>query len=162
MNNNNPIYHELQNRLTLLELDSNRLHTSAGTAAADEPRIKADLETTRKQLRELNSHANSMIRDYLRSELKKETSRLESALEVSTQQLAAFEKEVEKKHDEADIAGRNSINAIMQRADISTIEQILHDLSVQKEMLRVELTARPRVTKLGDQNAPAAVPESPD
>ncbi len=56
--------------------------------------------------------------------------------------------------------GRSSINAIMQRADVENIERILRGVAEEKERLRVELGSKSRVAKLGDQNAPAAIPEN--
>ncbi len=159
----NPMYRDLQTRLTALE-QVDRMHNFAQAPGTKEPstyqRTKAELMATRGQVDELKKNCAEMVRSAKRIQYKTELSRLESEVEISQQQVAAFEKEVEKKHEEADTVGRNSINAIMQRADIESIERILHGVAEEKERLRVELGSRARVTKQGDQNTPAAVPES--
>ena len=123
--NNDPVYRDLQNRLALLELESNRPHIPTGAAAAEKSRIKADLEKTSKQLQELETHTREMFRAALRIELQNNVRRLESQLENSTGALAAFEKGVEKKANQADNVSRGTVNIQMERAEVENIEQIL-------------------------------------
>ncbi len=52
--------------------------------------------------------------------------------------------------------------ALRQGVHGQFIEQILHELAVERERLKVEMDAPLRVQVLGDSNSPAAVPESPD
>ncbi len=156
--NNDPVYRDLQNRLALLELESNRPHIPTGTAAAEKSRIKADLEKTSKQLQELETHTREMIRAALRIELQNNVRRLESQLEISTGALAAFEKEVEKKANQADNVSRGTVNIQMERAEVENIEQILRAVALERETSKIELNAADRVTVL----AAAAAPESPD
>ena len=66
-----------------------------------------------------------MIRAALRIELQNNVRRLESQLEISTGALAAFEKEVEKKANQADNVSRGTVNIQMERAEVENIEQIL-------------------------------------
>jgi transcriptional regulator of heat shock response len=162
--NNNPAYHDLQSRLALLE--ANRLQ--AGDAAPGMKaspavvRNAADLETTKAQLQSLDQQTRDQIRGALRIELENEVHRLECQVEISIGQLTSFEKEVEKKSQEATDIGRSSVYAQMARTEVENIERILNGVAAERETLRVELKAANRVKVLGDSYSPAAVPENPD
>ena len=77
-----------------------------------------------------------MIRQSLRIEMKNTIDRLESQVEISTGQLAAFEKDVEKKANEADSVGKSSIAAQMNHTEIEEIEKVLHDVTQERERRR--------------------------
>ena len=62
----------------------------------------------------------------------------------------------------AENEGHTSVNLQILRAEVDDAERILHDVAAERETLRIELKAPPRVRVLGDANAPAAVPESAD
>ncbi len=110
----------------------------------------------------MEERTREQIRDALRIELKNNIHRFDTQLEVSHEQLASFEKEVERKRNEAESVGRSSVAAQMARDDVEDIERILRAVAVERETQRVELSAAPRVKVLGDRNSPAAVPEGPD
>ncbi|MGO9110891.1 MAG: hypothetical protein ACLP9L_16845 [Thermoguttaceae bacterium] len=171
--NNNPRYRDLQSRLALLELnrrralpESNGHRTDAAAPATKQPQgpdhSQVELDAAKAQLQDLKAHTWDMVRDAKRIALKQEIIRLKTEQEISAAQLGAIEKEVEKKANEANSAGRTSIATQMERADIENIEQILRAVTIARETLRVELRAGTRVSVLGDRNAPAAVPECPD
>jgi hypothetical protein len=42
------------------------------------------------------------------------------------------------------------------------VERILQAVVDERERLKIELQSPPRVSVMGDRNAPAAVPENPD
>ena len=161
--NNNPMYRELQSRLTMLQTVKS-MHTNAALPGAKEPpgfmRTLADYDATKAQLEELDRKSSDMVRAAKRIALQQEIRRLDSQMEVSTAQLEAFEKEVENKRSEADSVGRSSVAAQMARAEVDNIERILHGVAEERERLRVELKSPPRVKIHGDPNAPAAVPEN--
>ena len=83
-------------------------------------------------------------------------------METSTAQLAAFEKEVERKGSEADVEGPSLGFGQMATHEIDGIEHILHNVAEERERLKIELKADLRVKVLGDPNFPAAVPTCPD
>ena len=161
--NMNPTFRDLQGRLQVLE-QMNRIHTNAAAPKMKEPpgfvRTKEDLDTTRAQLKTLQQESRDQVRGAKRIELEREIRRLEGQVEVSTEQMAGFEKEVERKGNEADSVGRSSVTAQMARADVDNIERILRGVADEKERLRVELSSPSRVKVVGDRNAPAAVPEN--
>jgi predicted RNase H-like nuclease (RuvC/YqgF family) len=98
-----------------------------------------------------------MVHDAKVLALKQEKRRLENEVEISRTQIALFEKEVDKRKEEADNAGRITISAQMAKADIENIERVLRNVAEEGERLRVELKSGSRVTAL-----PAELPESSD
>jgi predicted RNase H-like nuclease (RuvC/YqgF family) len=104
-----------------------------------------------------------MLCDAKRIELEREIYRLRARIDIATEQIVAFQKEVESKSREADSVGKSSVSAQMQRKNLENVERILNEVVDERERLKVELTAAPRVAVWGDdKNAPAAVPENPD
>ena len=148
----------------LLELESNRLHTSAGTAATEGPRITADLEKTSKQLQELETRTRELIRGALRIELQNNVRRLTHQVDISDRELQGFEKQVENKQKEAENVGRISVGIQMERVHVDIIERILKTVAEERERLNVELKfAVARVTvPSGNPYEAAAVPEAED
>jgi uncharacterized protein involved in exopolysaccharide biosynthesis len=164
--NNNPQYRDLQSRLAMLESGSSRLHLGSVPPGTKLPpglaQAQADYESTKARLEALEQKSREMIRAARRIAWEQESRRLEVQLEVSTEQLLTFEKEVEHRKNGADYVGRSSVAAQMARAEVDNIERILHGVAEELETLRVELKAKPRVQVLGDPNSPAAVPTCPD
>ena len=116
--NNNPVYRDLQNRLMLLEAKTPR--PVAGSVPADKPftgaiEVQAELAATKGQLEELREKSRDMVRNAMRIGLQGEIKHLERQLEVSTEQMASFEKEVEKKRAEAEYVGRTSVEGRCRR-----------------------------------------------
>lgn len=161
--NVNPMYRDLQTRLTMLQ-QFRRLHErtiAPGTKLTPGfDRTNAEYEATQGQLEKLHSDTKEMVRDSKRIALNQEIRRLETQELVSTERLVAFEKEVQRKGDEAESVGKSTVNVQMAHADVDNIERILHNVNEEKERLRVELSAPRRVNVLGDKTAPAAVPET--
>jgi len=162
--NNNPMYRDLQSRLAVLE--SSDFNTDTATSGTKPPpglaRTQAELSRVKARLQKLETDTRDQVRGARRIALERDLHRSETQVEISAQQLRAFEKEVEKKANEAESVGRSSIAIQMARADVESIERILRNVADERATLRVELRARNRVRVLGDQNAPAAVPECPD
>ena len=163
--NTNPMYRDLQSRITMLE-QMKQIHdnASAGPRRRSPPRFTSDpggLRFGEGTTRKLGSRVS---RTWSATPSASGWSRRSAAWKASwrspPRQLAAFEKEVEKKANEADNVGRGSVNIQMERAEVENIERILRGVAEEKERLRVELNAPDRVKVLGDPNAPAAVPEN--
>ena len=162
---NNPLYRDLQGRLTILEA-ANKLNAEAVKPGANPPpelaRTKADYDKTKAQLDDLERTSYDQIRGSKRIALEQEIRHTENQVAISTEQMYAFEKEVERKANEADSVGHTSVSAQMARAEVESVERILRAVTEEREVLRVELKAGSRVRVLGDRNSPAAIPECPD
>ncbi|MGA2256909.1 MAG: hypothetical protein ABSG53_19835 [Thermoguttaceae bacterium] len=157
--NGDPVYRDLRSRLAILE--ANRLHTNAAAPGTKQPpgpnQAQAEFEGTQAQLEKLQAQTRKMVRDAKLIALNQEKRRLENEVDISRTQIALFEKEVDKKKEEADNAGRITISAQMAKVHIENIERVLRNVAEEEERLRVELTSASRVTEL-----PAELPESPD
>jgi hypothetical protein len=156
----NPVYRELLSRVATLEATKLNLDAAA-PGIKPSPALaqaKAEFEMTKARLQKLESETRDQVRGARRIALEQERSSFEARLDISTSQMSAFEKELEKKKQEAEDAGRSSITAQMARAELENVEQVLRAIAMDKEFLRIEINARPRVSQCG----PATVPESPD
>ena len=162
--NNNPVYRDLKSRIAMLA-GIDRIHNIAAAPGTKEPagfgRTKAELEAAKAQLQELEDHSRDLVRGAKRIALKAEISHLESQVDIAAGQIAAFEKEVEKKANEADAVGQefdHRTNGEGRRGKHRTGPA---NVAEEQERLRVELRSRPRVTVLGGHPKKAAdVPES--
>ena len=98
--NNNLVYRDLKSREAMLTA-IDRVHNYAAAPGTKEPagfgRTKAELEAAKAQIQELEDHSRDMVRGAKRIALKTEINHLESQVDVAAGQIAAFEKEVEKK-----------------------------------------------------------------
>ena len=114
-------------------------------------------------LDELNSQCRDMVREDKRIKSEEEVRRLTTRLELATDQLNAFAKEVDAKAREVEQVDRSTVAANMLRAKLENLERILRGVADERERLKIELdNPRLRVTVVGDKDSPAAVPEQPD
>jgi hypothetical protein len=173
--NTMPVYRELFNRRMLSDLGKHRAKTALGGAVDDKtaktPSGSGDerseisddeIKSIDRTLDELREHCAAMLHDAKCHEAHQEISRLRARIEIATNQIVAFQKEVESKARDADAVGRTSVSAQMQRADLDAIERTLRKVVDERERLKIDLKAPSRVQVVGDKNAPAAVPENPD
>ena len=157
--NGDPMYRDLRSHLAILE--TNRLRANAAAPGTKQPlghdEIKAEYDGTQAQLEKLHEQTRKMLHDAKLLALKQEKNRLQNEVDISREQIALSEKEVDKRKEGADNPGRSSISAQMAKADVENIERILRDVAEEQEHLRVELKSASRVTPIL-----ADVPESPD
>ena len=110
--NNNPLYRELQSRHLMLD-QMMRLHNQIAVPGLKQnvnfARTEAEMKATQSQLDTLDQQMRDQVRGGRRIELEREIHRTESQVDVSSEQLAAYEKEVEKKRDDADNVGKSSV-----------------------------------------------------
>ncbi len=162
--NNNPMYRDLQSRVTVLE-QMQRMHTNSAAPGTRPPptvaRILGEYDTMKAQLQKLEEDSSDMVRDAKRIALQQDIRRLKCQEDISRDQLAAFEKQVDRKREEAYSVGRSSIAVKMARTEAEDIERILRGVAEERERLKVELSAENRVKVLRAGNdQPAAIPES--
>ena len=160
--NTNPTYRDLQNKHSLLESlkQAHVVASAAGPKSAGYVKVEAELLSTKNQLEELEKQSREQVRSAKIFMLRQEVRHLESQEENSGVQLAAYEKEVEHKGNEADFVGKGTTATQMQRADIDNLERVLRNVVDEREHLRVELNSPLRVQVRGEPGAPAAEPES--
>jgi hypothetical protein len=83
-------------------------------------------------------------------------------INIATDQIGAFQKEVESKARDAQSVGKTTVATQTIRANLDLTQRMLSATVDECERLKIDLQSPPRVSILGDQNAPAAVPENPD
>jgi len=158
--NNNSLYRDLQTRLALLQ-GINRLHSGAIAPGTKNPAglnpSQAEYEGAQALLEALRDQTRKMVRDAKLIALKQEKRHWEHEVNTAAVQAAAFEKEVAKKKEIAESAGRSTISVQMLQADVEINEKILREVSEEQERLKVELNSASRVTV-----TPAELPEHAD
>jgi polysaccharide biosynthesis transport protein len=158
----NPLYRDLLPRKQMLESIVESGRKQVVTTAKASPMISraiAELENTNKTVEAMKTQADKQVREAKAIELDREKFRLSKEIDIATEQITTFVKEVENKAHEADAVGKSSIAAQMQRGDLENVERILKGVAEERERLKVELDSQARVAIIGDQTAPAAVPE---
>jgi capsular exopolysaccharide synthesis family protein len=160
---NNPVYKDLLPRQQMLQSIVAAQQPLLVPGAKQSPtykRAKQELDSTNDAVAKLEQKADLQVRDAKRVELEREIYRLKAEINIATEQIVAFQKEVDSKSRDADSVGKSSVSAQMQRANLENVERILKGVVEERERLKVELQSAPRVAVWGDdKNAPAAVPE---
>jgi capsular exopolysaccharide synthesis family protein len=159
---NNPVYKDLLPRQQMLQsmVDAQEQNKVKGSKPSfTYTRAKTELDATNEAVKRLEMKADEQVRDAKRVELEREIYRLKAEINIATEQIQAFQKEVDSKSRDADSVGKSSVAAQMQKQDLENIERILHGVVDERERLKVELKSPSRVTVWGDKNSPAAVPE---
>jgi capsular exopolysaccharide synthesis family protein len=159
---NNPVYKDLLPRQQMLQsiIDAQQpLLVKGAKMSPTYSRAKAELDATNEAVKKMEMKADAEVREAKRVELQREKYRLTAEIDIATQQIVAFEKEVEAKSHDADSVGKSSVAAQTYRANLENIQHILQGVVDEREKLKVELKSPPRVSIAGDKNTPAAVPE---
>ena len=107
----------------------------------------------------LEQKAAEQVRDAKRVELEREIYRLKAEIDIATEQIVNFQKEVESKQHDADSVGKSSIAAQTFKATLESTQHSLQSVVDERDRLKVELQSPTRVSVLGDKNMPAALPE---
>jgi capsular exopolysaccharide synthesis family protein len=159
---NNPVYKELLPRQQILENIVAAQKPLLVKGAKESPtyhRAVAELEATNDAVTKMENKAKEQVRETKRVELEREKYRLSAEIDIASEQILAFQKEVDSKAKDADQIGRSTVSAQMERQDLENTERILRGVVDERERLKVELQSPPRVSIAGDKNMAAAVPE---
>ena len=170
-----PGYRELFSRKMLHDVEKHRVKTAVD-AAGDDKAAKTpsgpvgerdemgdeELKRVDSMLDEMHEQCRRMLRDAKRTELEREIGRLKARIDIATEQIVNFQKEVESKQHDADSVGRSSIAAQTFKATLENTQRSLQEVVDERDRLKVDLQSPTRVSILGDRNMPAAVPENPD
>jgi uncharacterized protein involved in exopolysaccharide biosynthesis len=162
----NPVYHDALSGYQTLKKTVKAQERSIVKGSKPSPaflQAKAELDATNEIIGELKAEAEAQVRQAKQIELEHDVRRLMTEIEIATEQVTNFQKEVENKAHDADQVGRSTIAAQIMRSKLENLERILKGVTEERERLKVELdNPRLRVTIEGDKDAPAAVPEKPD
>lgn len=153
---NDPVARDLQTELAWRRMDMAYIdsHTAEGQKARYASKYKTDFESLRAQLAEVYDSIREGLKAMRRSEITKEVQKLEAQFAG----LVEFEKrlasEVEQKRQEAERLSTSSIDLEMMRNQIEQLENTLKQIHEERERLRVEQRAAPRVTPLQGAEEP--------
>jgi hypothetical protein len=130
-----------------------------------------ELYEHRKELRQLQAELRAFKRDLAvqkaalqdalereQTPIGKEIKRLETLVTVTTEQELEIKMVVERCWKEAEKFGMSTVDIEMMRAEIKNSNAVLTEIATERERLRIEIRATPRVTLLQR----ADVPESKD
>jgi beta-lactamase regulating signal transducer with metallopeptidase domain len=129
---------------------------------ADKPDRAERLQKDIKKLQAAFDAREATMREIVRKKkqlaVRTEIKRLETAIATMTEQAREQQKMVDEREKEARDFGRSTVEVEMMRADIKNLELVLTAIATEREKLRVEIRATPRITLIQR----ADVPESPD
>jgi len=153
---NDPVARDLQTELAWRRMDMAYIdsHTADSQKARYASKYKTDFDSLRSQLAEVYDSIREGLKAMRRSEITKEIQKLEAQFAG----LVEFEKrlanEVEVKRQEAERLSTSSIDLEMMRNQITQLENTLKQVHEERERLRVEQRAAPRVTPLQGAEEP--------
>lgn len=153
---NDPVARDLQTELAWRRMDMAYIdsHTAENQKARYASKYKTDFESLRSQLAEVYDSIREGLKAMRRSEINKEIQKLEAQFAG----LVEFEKrlanEVDVKRQEAERLSTSSIDLEMMRNQITQLENTLKQVHEERERLRVEQRAAPRVTPLQGAEEP--------
>jgi septal ring factor EnvC (AmiA/AmiB activator) len=123
--------------------------------------MQADLASQKALLQ--NADIFSKLREEVKAEklatVQAEIKRLETAIGIATAQQRGLEEEVRQRLKEAERFSGATVDMEMLRSDIKNAETVLAALATERDKLKVEMRAMPRVTLL--QRAEASDSSTP-
>jgi chromosome segregation ATPase len=111
----------------------------------DVEKHQVDLEKLTKEYADRIKQVREEILHKRQTEVEKEIKRLEAAIEIANKQQKANESEVQHLKKQAEQFGSSSVDVQMLRSDIEVREKSLEAIAAERDKLRVELRAPPRI-----------------
>ena len=124
----------------------------------DFDRYQKALKTLQKSYNARKAELAELVRQKKRSLIQAEVRKLESSVAALMEQQRELQKQVGAKHAEATRFGNATIDMQMLLSDIKNAELVLNQLVMERDKLRVECRAQPRVTLI----EPPCKPTAPD
>lgn len=153
---NDPIAKQLSTEISFAKLE--QVYTQ-GTVASNaktqyagqsEQRIKTMQQQYDARIAELTDLARQKRRGMVQVEVQ----RLEASVAVMAEQEQNQAKLVEEQQKETEKFGSSTVDIEMMRTDIRNLELLLTSIATEREKLRVEIRAIPRVTLIGRADVP--------
>lgn len=154
--------------------DLKKLTEQLGISGRDTLKLKLALEQltlSRRTLGEIQTELRVFKRDLAvqntllkdanvesRAAILKEVRRLEALITITTEQELVARTEADRRLKEVAMLSRPNVDVEMMQAEIKNIDAFLAGIAAEREKLRIEVRATPRVTLLQR----ADVPETPD
>jgi polysaccharide biosynthesis transport protein len=124
--------------------------------AEDHERHLKELRTLQKQYESRLDDLREVVQQRRRRDIEEEMVRLETSVTILQEQLGGLAKNVAKQQAEIEKFATASVDIDMMRADIKNLDSVMASIAQEREKLKVEIRAAPRVTIL--QRAEVAEP----
>jgi polysaccharide biosynthesis transport protein len=153
---NDPIARQLSVELSFRKMDQfymeNAVVSSMKSRYAN--RGQQDLEMLQKQYDTRRGELSEMVKQKKKSMVMADAEKAQGYLAVMTEQEQALRQDVQAKQIEAEKFGSSSVDVDMMQADIKNLDKLLMDVANERDKLRVEIRATPRITLLQRADVP--------
>jgi capsular exopolysaccharide synthesis family protein len=156
---NDPIARQLSVELSFRQMDQVYMQSAvvAGAKERYANRGLQDLKMMEQQYAERQAKMGELVRQKHRSQILGEIEKAQGAVAVMTEQEQTLRQDVQRLQADAEKFGSTSVDVDMMQSNIKSLDQMLTMLATDRDRLRVELRATPRITLLQR----ADVPETP-
>ena len=153
---NDPVAREMQTELAWRRMDMAYILTHTADAKKDKylSKYKTDFDSLQSQLGEVYTSMREGLRAMRKSEIEKDKHKLEAQFAGLLEFERGLTKEVEAKRKEAEALGSQTIEMEITRNQIAQAENTLKQVHEERERLRLEQKAAPRVTLLQPADTP--------
>ncbi len=132
-------------------------NVAAGAASRYVDRYTQELDGMQEQYNNVRMKMAQLVQKRRQSDIQREITKLQTAMEVMSENQQKLQTQVESKQREAEKFGKSNVVIEMMRNEINNLDTMLTTISREREELRVEVRAPARVTWLRDD----AIPDTP-
>jgi beta-lactamase regulating signal transducer with metallopeptidase domain len=140
-----PIARQLFTELGWRKLDKTYLDT-AGGKSDNAKQYEKDLKEMQQQYDARRAELAKMLREKKRESIRDEILRIEATIAVMAEQEQSQRKEVDDKQREAERFGSSTVDIEMLRTEIKNLDTVLTAVAAEREKLKIEVKATPRIT----------------
>jgi capsular exopolysaccharide synthesis family protein len=113
-----------------------------------------EAEMLQQQYDQLGKEIREQLKERKRAEAEREIKKLESQVQLLTEQEQHFQDDVEKQGREVLHVGQKSIEIEMDKDKLRNLNEVLASISAEREKLKVELNSTPRIVRLQKAELP--------
>jgi len=121
-------------------------------------RLQRQLQDTQAQLDVRRGELRKKLREGKAASIRAEIKNLEIQIAVGADMMKQLEAQMDKQRIQAERLSGSSIDLEMLRTQVQQLEEVLRSIAWEREKLKLEVHAEPRVTVI----QPADAPQSPD
>jgi polysaccharide biosynthesis transport protein len=128
----------------------------SGSRSHYSERYMQEINNMQRQYDARRAELADVVRLKKKSTIMLDAQRIQATLAVLSEQEQTQQREVDEKQRDAERFGSSTVDIEMLRAEIKNLDTLLTTIAAEREKLKVEVKATPRITPLGDK------PEIPD
>jgi polysaccharide biosynthesis transport protein len=144
---NDPVADQLARRLSFLKMQSaqTKMATRPGAKNYVLDQVARDLDSAQQEYDQKMDELKEKARDKQRSTIEQEIVKHESYLVSMQKSKDELAEQIKQKTEEAFKLGRTSVDSDTLQADIRNLETVQAEMTKQREVMRVDLRAEPRI-----------------